>query len=216
LARVCEASGADVVAVADIMGADPRIGRAFLNAGLGYGGFCFPKDLAAFRAQSQRLGYDFSLLGEIVKLNNEALDATFAKVRAALWNLEGKRVALLGLAFKPGTDDIRESPALRLASRLIEAGADVVGCDPQAGPAAVAEVPELELADDAYAAAQGADCLVVSTEWPEYAALDLARLKAIMAIPIIVDGRNLFDPEVVGDAGFTYFPTGRPPVKQRS
>lgn len=215
LARICEASGADVVAVADIMGADPRIGRAFLNAGLGYGGFCFPKDLAAFRAQSQRLGYDFSLLGEIEKLNDEALDAAFAKVRNALWNLEGKRVALLGLAFKPGTDDVRESPALRLARRLIEAGADVVGCDPQAGAAALAEVAGLELADDAYAAAQGAHCVVVSTEWPEYRELDLIRLKQLMAIPIIVDGRNLFDPEKVGDAGFTYFPTGRPPVKQR-
>jgi UDPglucose 6-dehydrogenase len=214
LARVCEASGADVVAVADIMGADPRIGRAFLNAGLGYGGFCFPKDLAAFRTQSQRLGYDFTLLGEIVKLNEEALDATFAKVRGALWNLEGKRIALLGLAFKPGTDDVRESPALNLARRLIEAGADVVGCDPQAGPAARAELPELELAADPYAAAQGADCLVVSTEWPEYGQLDLVKVKEAMAIPIIVDGRNLFDPEVVGDAGFTYFPTGRPPVKQ--
>src|SRR2546427_3510466 len=157
LARVCEAAGADVVAIADIMGSDPRIGRAFLDAGMGYGGFCFPKDLAAFRAQSLRLGYDFGLLDEVAKLNDEALAAVLGKIEGALWNLEGKRVALLGLAFKPGTDDVRESPALRLARSLIDAGAGVVGFDPRAhGQAAAEEVPELELAPDAYAAAEGA------------------------------------------------------------
>ncbi|HMC08464.1 MAG TPA: nucleotide sugar dehydrogenase, partial [Actinomycetota bacterium] len=215
LARVCEAAGADVVAIADIMGSDPRIGRAFLDAGMGYGGFCFPKDLAAFRAQSLRLGYDFGLLDEVAKLNDEALAAVLGKIEGALWNLEGKRVALLGLAFKPGTDDVRESPALRLARSLIDAGAGVVGFDPRAhGQAAAEEVPELELAPDAYAAAEGAHCLVICTEWPEFAALDLARLRELLAVPVVVDGRNLFEPEVMARAGFTYLPTGRPPVKQ--
>jgi UDPglucose 6-dehydrogenase len=210
LARVCEASGADVVAVADIMGSDPRIGRDFLDAGLGWGGSCFPKDLAAFRAQSRRLGYEFGLLDEVVKINDEALASTFHKVKEALWNLEGKRVVLLGLAFKPGTDDVRESPALRLAQMLLDGGATVVGVDPQAGPAAAARLPGLEVVDDAYAGADGADCLVVCTDWPEFATLDLVRLKGILTVPILVDGRNLFDARAARDAGFSYFPTGRP------
>ncbi len=151
LARVCEASGADVVSVADIMGSDPRIGRDFLNAGLGWGGSCFPKDLAAFRAQSLRLGYPFGLLDEIVKANDEALASAFNKIKEALWNLEGKRVVLLGLAFKPGTDDVRESPALRLAQILLDGGATVLGVDPEAGPAAAAQVEGLEVVDDVYA-----------------------------------------------------------------
>ena len=210
LARVCEASGADVVAVADIMGSDPRIGRDFLDAGLGWGGSCFPKDLAAFRAQSTRLGYEFGLLDEVVKINDEALAAAFNKIKEALWNLEGKRVVLLGLAFKPGTDDVRESPALRLARMLLDGGATVVGVDPQAGPAAAARLPGLEVVDDVYAGADGADCLVVCTDWPEFATLDLVRLKGILTVPILVDGRNLFDARAAREAGFSYFPTGRP------
>lgn len=210
LARVCEASGADVVAVADIMGSDPRIGRDFLDAGLGWGGSCFPKDLAAFRAQSTRLGYEFGLLDEVVKINDEALVSAFNKIKEALWNLEGKRVLLLGLAFKPGTDDVRESPALRLAQMLLDGGATVLGVDPEAGAAAAARVEGLEVVDDVYAAADGADCLVVCTEWPEFADLDLVRLKGILTVPILVDGRNLFDARAARDAGFSYFPTGRP------
>jgi UDPglucose 6-dehydrogenase len=210
LARVCEASGADVVAVADIMGSDRRIGRDFLNAGLGWGGSCFPKDLAAFRAQSTRLGYQFGLLDEVVKINDEALESAFNKIKDVLWNLEGKRVLLLGLAFKPGTDDVRESPALRLAQMLLDGGATVLGVDPEAGPAAAAELEGLEVVDDVYAAAEGADCLVVCTEWPEFADLDLVRLKGILTVPILVDGRNLFDAEAAREAGFSYFPTGRP------
>jgi len=196
--------------VADIMGADPRIGRDFLNAGLGWGGSCFPKDLAAFRAQSARLGYQFGLLDEVVKINDEALESAFAKIKDALWNLEGKRVLLLGLAFKPGTDDVRESPALRLAQMLLDGGATVLGVDPEAGPAAGAQLEGLEVVDDVYAAADGADCLVVCTEWPEFADLDLVRLKGILTVPILVDGRNLFDAEAAREAGFSYFPTGRP------
>jgi UDPglucose 6-dehydrogenase len=210
LARVCEASGADVVAVADIMGADHRIGRDFLNAGLGWGGSCFPKDLAAFRAQSTRLGYEFGLLDEVVKINDEALESAFNKIKDALWNLEGKRVVLLGLAFKPGTDDVRESPALRLAQMLLDGGATVVGVDPEAAGAAAAQLQGLQVSDDVYAAAEGAHCLVVCTEWPEFAHLDLVRLKGTLTVPILVDGRNLFDAQAAREAGFSYFPTGRP------
>lgn len=212
LARVCEASGADVVKIADIMGSDPRIGRAFLDAGLGFGGSCFPKDLAAFRAQAARLGCDFRLLDEIVRINDEALESAFAKIREALWNLERKRIAMLGLAFKPGTDDVREAPALRLAAMLIAAGATVVGHDPWANGNAKIELPELEVVCDPYVAAEGAHCVVVATEWPEFAQLDLVRLKGLLTHPILVDCRNLFSPGVMEQSGLIYVPTGRPVV----
>lgn len=212
LARICEASGADVVAIADIMGADSRIGREFLNAGLGYGGYCFPKDVAAFGAQARKLGYDFGLLDEVRKINDEAVDAVFRSTQDALWNLEGKRILLLGLAFKQGTDDVRESPSLNLARKLQSAGAGVVGHDPKANETAANELEGLEVTDDLYGAAEGANCVVIATDWPEFASLDLARLKGVMTHPIIVDGRNLLDPDSVSGAGFTYIPVGRPPI----
>lgn len=214
LSRICELSGADVTAVADVMGADARIGRAFLNAGLGYGGSCFPKDLAAFERFSHNLGYDFSLLREISKINGEAVEAALSKVKEAIWNLEGKRITLLGLSFKPDTDDIRFAPALKLAQQLLAEGASIVGYDPQALANARAEMPQLEVAHNPYDAAAGSHCLVVCTEWEEFRSLDLSRLRRLMSDPVIVDGRNLFDPQVVRKAGFTYYPTGRPPVIQ--
>lgn len=212
LARICEASGADVVSIADIMGSDPRIGRAFLDAGLGYGGYCFPKDVAAFKAQAARFGYDFGLLDQVMRINEESRRAAFDKVKEALWNLEGKKVLLLGLAFKPFTDDVRESPSLYLARDLIEAGAEVVGYDPEANEAARMEMPDLKVVDDLYAAAEGAHCIVLGTEWPQFADIDLPRLKGVLTHPIIIDARNILDPDVVEQAGFTYLPTGRPPI----
>jgi UDPglucose 6-dehydrogenase len=212
LARVCETSGADIVKIADIMGSDPRIGRGYLDAGLGFGGSCFPKDLAAFRAQAARLGYDFGLLDEVVRINEEALESAFGKIREVLWNLEGKRIALLGLAFKPGTDDVRESPALRLASMLLAAGASVVGHDPRANDNAKAELPDLEVVCDPYSAAEEAHCVVIGTEWPEFADLDLVRLKGVLTHPIIVDCRNLFTPTAMERTGLIYVSTGRPVV----
>jgi UDPglucose 6-dehydrogenase len=196
-----------------VMGADPRIGRGHLHAGLGYGGYCFPKDLQAFERLAARLGYDFPLLREVARINDEAIEAAFHKVEHALWNLDGKRVALLGLAFKPGTDDVRFAPALAVADRLLRAGADVVGYDPQAAANAKAEVPGLEIAPDVYAAVDGAHCAVVCTEWDEFRALDLERVRGAMAFPVVVDGRNVFEPAAMADAGFTYLPTGRPPVR---
>jgi len=214
MARVCELAGADVTAVADVMGADPRIGRAFLDAGLGYGGYCFPKDVAALERLAARLGYTFNLLKEVEELNQEAVEAAAKKVEEALWNLEGKRIALLGLSFKPNTDDVRFSPALALARRLIASGASVVGYDPQASRNAKDDLPEIEIADDPYEAASGAHCLVLATDWEAFRNLDVLTLREVMAHPVVVDGRNLFDPLEMASAGFFYYPTGRPPVLQ--
>jgi UDPglucose 6-dehydrogenase len=214
LARLCEATGADVKVVADVMGADPRIGRAFLDAGLGYGGYCLPKDVAALERLAARNGYSFGLLKEVERLNAEAVKAVAARVEEALWNLEGKRIALLGLAFKPDTDDVRASPPLSLARALLAEGAIVVGYDPQASREAQAEMPELILASHPYEAARDAHCLVLATEWDEFRDLDLQVLRDAMVFPVVVDGRNLYDPERMREAGFWYYPTGRPPIHQ--
>jgi UDPglucose 6-dehydrogenase len=212
LARLCERAGADVEAVADVMGSDARIGRQFLNAGLGYGGYCFPKDIQAFRRLASELGYDFGLLDEVVRINEDAVESVIDKVREALWNLEDKRTALFGLSFKPGTDDVRFSPSLKLAARLIEEGAACTGYDPEAADNAAREVPALEICPTPYEAARGAHCVVISTEWEEFAQLDLAKLQEVMAYPIIADGRNLFDYPAMRAHGFAYYPTGRAPL----
>jgi UDPglucose 6-dehydrogenase len=212
LARLCESAGADVTDVADVMGADDRIGRAFLNAGLGYGGYCFPKDIQAFERLAARLGYDFPLLNEVSRINDQAVEAAFEKVKDAMWNLEGKRVALLGLSFKPGTDDVRFSPALALARLLLAEGAHVVGYDPQAADNARSELPEIGTAGDAYEAAEGAHCTIIATEWEEIVTLDLARLRELMAYPVIVDARNALDAKTVAESGFTYYRMGAPPL----
>ena len=212
MARLCELVGGDVEKVAEAMGSDHRIGREFLAAGLGYGGYCFPKDLAAFEKLASRLGYDFGLLREVARINDEAVQSTFKKIEDALWNLEEKRVALLGLSFKGGTDDTRLSPSLRLAQLLIEQGVEVVGYDPQAGANAKADVPQIQVAPDVATALEGAHCAVIATDWPEFADLDLKHAHGTMAFPIIVDARNMLDPTEAAEAGFTYIPTGRPPT----
>ena len=155
-------------------------------------------------------------MGEVERLNDEAVEAIAAKVREALWNLEGKRIAILGLAFKPDTDDVRFSPALALARLLLASGAHVVGCDPRAASGAKEEVPELELANDMYEAASGAHALVIGTDWPEFRGVELATLREVMTYPLIVDGRNLLDPADLVGSGFWYYPTGRPPIVPES
>jgi len=212
IARMCERADADVVDVANVMGADERIGRQFLNAGLGYGGSCFSKDLLAFGRLATRLGYDFPILDEIARINDETAVSVIDKVRDALWNMDDKRVAILGLAFKPDTDDIRFAPALTVARGLLDEGANVVGYDPQASANSKAELPDLEIAQDAYSACEGAHCLVLATEWQEFKELDLERIRREMRYPVVIDGRNLFDPVEMSRLGFTYYPTGRPQI----
>ena len=209
MADLCEASGADVRTVAEGMGLDPRIGRDFLNAGLGFGGYCLPKDLVVFRQRASELGVDFGLLTEVEKINRNRLDVIVGKVRELVWHLEGKRVGVLGLAFKGGTDDLRSSPALDLVSRLNEEGAEVVAYDPVAMDVPDGTLETIETAPDAYKAADGANVVILATDWDEFRALDLNRLREVMAEPIIVDGRNLLDPTAAANAGFTYASVGR-------
>lgn len=216
LARICEKAGADVVAVTKVMGTDPRIGPSFLRAGLGYGGYCFPKDLVAFQRLAQRLDYPFPLLEEVAKINSEAVATVFRTIKEALWNLESKRVGVLGLSFKPGTDDTRFSPALALVRDLMAEGAMVIAYDPEAGANAAAEVPELVIVDDPYVAARDVDLLVVCTEWEEFSELHLPTIRESMREPIVVDGRNIFEPSAMAAEGFTYYPVGRPPGTLRA
>jgi UDPglucose 6-dehydrogenase len=204
VARVCERSGADVELVARGMGLDPRIGVHFLKAGAGYGGSCFPKDVAAFAHRSRELGVDFGILNEVAKINHEARRAVVDKVRDALWHLDGKRIGMLGLSFKPNTDDLRE------ARDLLADGAQVIAYDPVAGHQAARQVPGLELADKAAEVADGAHALVLMTEWAEFSELDPADLRGRMAYPILVDARNALDAEAFVAAGFTVAGVGRP------
>jgi UDPglucose 6-dehydrogenase len=209
LARVAERAGADVLGVTQIMGGDPRIGAAFLGAGLGYGGYCLPKDIVTLEKTASRLGYDFGLLREVVRINDEAVEVVAKAVEDAVWNLEGKRLLLLGAAFKAGTDDVRAAPSLALARLLLEAGALVTVWDPLAAHEAAKELPGLEVAEDPYAGAVDAHCAVVCTEWPEFSELDLRRLSDAMAEAVLVDARNCLDPEAARAAGFRYVPIGR-------
>ena len=175
----------------------------------------FPKDVAAFRSVADQLGIDFNLLTEVEKINAEQKKRFLAKVRTALWTLRGKRIAVLGLAFKGETDDIRESPAIDLIEMLLAEGCSIAAYDPAAIERAQVELPagpQLQYAQDAYAAAADADALLVLTDWREFAALDLDRLYTAMRYPIVVDGRNLFDPKTMQQHGFTYISIGRPAV----
>lgn len=209
LAEICEAVGADVVTLTEALGLDPRIGPGHLRAGMGYGGGCLGKDLAALRVTLVERGLDVPILREIEAINDRALRGVRTKVQELLGDLAGRRVALLGLAFKPDTDDVRAAPALRLAADLLDAGAVVVGYDPRATEAATRSLPALAVDDDPYRALEGAECVIVCTEWGEIRSLDLVRVRAMMAQPIMIDGRNVFEPDAAAAAGFTYVATGR-------
>lgn len=209
LSIVCEAAGADVRQVTRGMGMDKRIGPAFLEAGIGYGGFCFPKDLAAFIAISQQLGYDFRLLKEVAAVNEDMKRRFCRKIQSVLWNLRGKRIGVLGLAFKPNTDDMRFAPSIDIIAELVREGALVRAFDPQAMERAKKVIPGIEFCKTALDVADGADLLAILTEWPEFRKLDLGELKRRMRLPIICDGRNLFERSEVEQAGFTYIGVGR-------
>lgn len=215
VANLAEAVNGDIEEIAAGMGLDARIGSRFLSAGLGYGGSCFPKDVAAFSWVAQQQGIDFQILEEVRKINVRQQDIFFQKVKSVLRTLRGKRAAALGLAFKAGTDDIRESPATALISRLLECGTTVCAYDPAAMEKARALLPAsttMKYAKSAYEAAENADAVLILTDWPEFAALDLPRLKRTMRFPIIVDGRNLYKAQTLLEHGFTYISIGRPPV----
>jgi UDPglucose 6-dehydrogenase len=210
VSTICEGVGADVRQVSEGIGADSRIGPQFLNPGIGYGGSCFPKDVLAFRSVAQRVGYDFKLLTEVMAINEEQKLRFVAKVREALWTLRGKKVAVLGLAFKGGTDDVRDSPAIDIIHRLQAEGVEICAYDPAAMLRAKELLPAgfITFAPDAYEACDGADAVLVLTEWPELAALDLTRIRRLLKLPILLDGKNLFAPEAVYAAGLTYFCMG--------
>ncbi len=211
VASICESVGANVEQVSDGIGADSRIGPRFMNPGIGYGGSCFPKDLMAFRAVAKENGYDFRLLEEVMRINEEQRHRFLRKVRSVLWTFRGKRLGVLGLAFKGGTDDIRESPALLLVQELQREGCHICAYDPAAMERAKEVLKSgVEFAADAYEAATGADALLILTEWEEFAALDLERLRGLVKYPIVLDGRNLYDPAVMVEAGFSYYSVGRP------
>ena len=210
IANVCERVGADVEEVARGMGMDSRIGQSFLRPGIGYGGSCFPKDVTALKQLAGNTGYSFQLLASVIEVNELQKRRVIGKLQDRLGSLRGRRVALLGLAFKPHTDDMREASSIVLASRLIAEGASVVAFDPVAAERARGVLPEaVEIAGSMLAAVTDADAVVIVTEWPEFRAVLSAEVHAAMRRPLIVDGRNLLDPNEAVAAGFTYVPIGR-------
>ena len=210
VADLAEKLGADIDEVANAVGMDPRIGKSFLRAGLGFGGFCLPKDLQAFVHLAEKNGVDFSMLKEAEKVNHGRITHFLEKVRRALWVVKDKRVAVLGLAFKSNTDDIRFAPALDLVQALLEEGAHVAAYDPQAMEKARPLLPRVEFAESEYAAAQGAEALLIATEWEQFRQLDWTRIRQSMVRPLILDGRNLLSAREIKSHGFEYHSMGRP------
>lgn len=210
LADLCEKLDANVQEVTCAMGLDPRIGPQFLSAGLGFGGFCFPKDIQAFIRLAERAGVDFALLREAERINKQRIALFLEKARRVLWVLKEKKIGILGLAFKPNTDDIRFAPAIELIRQLLSEGAHVSAYDPEAAEKTRAVYPDIHYGADAYAVAKDADAVLVVTEWPEFRALDWKRVHDSMARPLIFDGRNLLDPAEMKRLGFEYHSVGRP------
>jgi UDPglucose 6-dehydrogenase len=213
VSNLCEAADADVEQVARGMGMDSRIGPRFLRPGIGYGGSCFPKDVAAFHCVAEQLGVDFNLLTEVEKINADQKKRFLGKVRSALWTLRGKKIGVLGLSFKGGTDDIRESPAIELVEMLIAEGCSINAFDPAAmirAELVLPPGPNLTYMPDAYATAKDVEALLILTDWEEFARLDLQHLNRLMRYPIVIDGRNLYDPNIMLQNGITYYSVGRP------
>ncbi len=215
VSAICEASGADVEMVADGIGMDRRIGRQFLNSGLGYGGSCFPKDVKAFIAIAEEIGVPFNLLKEVERINESQLERFLRKMRDGLWVLKDKKIAVWGLTFKPDTDDVRSSVPIDLVNRLVAEGASVTVYDPK-GMDKAREwklIPEsVKLAATPLEAVEGAEALVLGTEWEDFANQNLAEVRSKMHTPLVFDGRNLFDPQTMKDLGFIYYGVGRAAV----
>jgi UDPglucose 6-dehydrogenase len=211
VANICEKSGADVEEVARGMGLDKRIGRAFLDAGIGFGGFCFPKDIEAFIYISEKLGYDFELFKAVKKVNDSRKILLLKKIEKAIWNIKNKTISILGLAFKPNTDDMRFAPSINIIEALKREGANIKAYDPQAMSRArsLPEFKGVNFCRNSYDAVRGADCLVMVTEWNEFKELDLKKIKKLLRQPVIIDGRNIYEPKKMKELGFKYYSIGR-------
>ncbi len=209
VSRVCELVGADALKVSEGMGLDARIGRSFLHAGIGFGGFCFPKDLEAFHYISKKVGYDFDLLRVVIDVNEQQRAHFVKKIEESVWIVKGKTIGILGVAFKPHTDDIRFAPSLDIIKMLQDKGAKIRLYDPVAMPRAKQVLKNVTFCKNAYEVAKGADCLALVTEWPEFKDLDFSRIYKSMVSPIVVDGRNLYDPATMKKMGFDYKGMGR-------
>ncbi len=209
IANICEELGADVKEVSTGMGYDARIGPYFLDAGLGYGGSCFPKDVKALAHMADEKGRHPQLLQAVMDINDDRRRLLVEKIREGVGDFEGKVIGVLGLTFKPNTDDLRDAPALDIAERLLKNGATVRAYDPVGMPGAAKLMPAIEMAEDAYALAEGSDALVICTEWNEFKQLDLQRIKDLLRNPVVIDGRNIYEPLGMAQLGFTYLAMGR-------
>jgi UDPglucose 6-dehydrogenase len=209
MARICERVDADVKVVSEGMGMDRRIGPLFLDAGIGYGGSCFPKDVKALARMAETMGYHPELLDAVMEINLDQRTLVVEKLREVLGGLRGQVIGILGLAYKPNTDDVREAPAIDVIENLMQKGADVRAYDPKAMPVLKAQMNAIQYCKDPYAVATGADALLIVTEWDEFRQLDLDRIKSLMRRPVIVDGRNIFDPKTMRERGFVYRGVGR-------
>jgi UDPglucose 6-dehydrogenase len=208
VADLCEVAGADINKVAEGIGLDRRIGSSFLRPGIGFGGFCFPKDLQAFVRIAEKLGCDFSLLKEVERINLRRFDHFVERVKKELWVLRGKKIGVWGLAFKPNTDDVRFAPALAIIRRLLAEGAEIQAYDPRAVDNSKRELPEVTYCSDAYEAARGTEAVILLTEWDEFSEMDWERLRTLMVRPLIVDGRNVLSRDYLASYGFHYVDIG--------
>ncbi len=209
IAAICEKYGADVKEVAEGMGCDKRVGRAFLDAGLGYGGSCFPKDVKALEHMAEQAGCHPQLLRAVMDINRDQRGSVVEKLKEVLGSLHGQRIGLLGLAFKPNTDDMRDAPAIEIAQMLQAEGALVKGYDPVSMAVAAQFMPNVLLSEDPYELAESCDAVVIVTEWNEFKHLDLLRIKEAMRKPVLIDGRNIYEPELMSELGFIYRGIGR-------
>lgn len=209
IANICEAVEADVTKVAEGMGLDKRIGPDFFNAGIGYGGYCLPKDVLAFIKIAEEVGYDFELLRAVDKINEQQSHLIVRKAKNLLWNLNGKTIGMLGLAFKPNTDDIREAPSIKIIKQLQQEGVKIKAYDPKAMDNIRRIFPDIELCQNAYQVAEGSDALAIVTDWDEFRELDLRKIKELLNQPVIIDGRNMFSPDEMEQLGFMYQGVGR-------